>query len=245
MQSISRFKTRKILIASTNMSQDTSESKNRRKNSSNVVRRRFRTSFEQIQLDILEELFNKTHYPDAYIREEVAEQTGLTEAKVQVKKNIALYYLYFFLIVPHTQIWFQNRRAKFRRSEKCNSDPLESQSAQDVLFKQLETLKSSVSNDELTSSSSLSKLIHKSCSKYFALDSIVSNTDLNRTSDEKMDFQQQHLPSNLIRVRNIRNTIIICVLFKVTTMNIIHLMQHHRMKQHSSIMDIMHSTQVK
>lgn len=86
MQSISRFKTRKILIASTNMSQDTSESKNRRKNSSNVVRRRFRTSFEQIQLDILEELFNKTHYPDAYIREEVAEQTGLTEAKVQVKK---------------------------------------------------------------------------------------------------------------------------------------------------------------
>lgn len=56
--------------------------KNRRKSSSS--NRRFRTSFEQVQLDILEELFSKTHYPDAYIREEVAEQTGLTEAKVQV-----------------------------------------------------------------------------------------------------------------------------------------------------------------
>jgi hypothetical protein len=48
--------------------------------------RRFRTSFEHTQLDTLEKVFEKTHYPDAYVREEIAQQTGLSEAKVQVKK---------------------------------------------------------------------------------------------------------------------------------------------------------------
>lgn len=46
--------------------------------------RRYRTSFEHTQLDTLEKVFEKTHYPDAYVREEIANQTGLTEAKVQV-----------------------------------------------------------------------------------------------------------------------------------------------------------------
>lgn len=45
---------------------------------------RFRTSFEQPQLEYLEKFFEKTHYPDAYVREEIAEKAKLTETKVQV-----------------------------------------------------------------------------------------------------------------------------------------------------------------
>jgi hypothetical protein len=51
---------------------------------SSQTSRRFRTSFEPSQLDALEKVFEKTHYPDSYFREEIADQTGLTEAKVQV-----------------------------------------------------------------------------------------------------------------------------------------------------------------
>ena len=46
--------------------------------------KRYRTSFEHFQLDTLEKVFEKTHYPDVYVREELAKQTGLTESKVQV-----------------------------------------------------------------------------------------------------------------------------------------------------------------
>ena len=57
--------------------------------------RRFRTSFEQNQLEALEKVFEKTHYPDAYYREDIAQLTGLTEAKVQV-------YKIFFLTIYST-----------------------------------------------------------------------------------------------------------------------------------------------
>ena len=88
------------------------------------TKRRTRTQYSKQQIDCLEAIFLKSHYPEVHVVDRLSDKLGLSIERISV--------------------WFQNRRAKFKKTKK----PVPNNSAD--LKKDIDAILSSTSRSETT-----------------------------------------------------------------------------------------------